>query len=192
MAVNELKVNQQHAIVALYQQGRSKRKIARELGVDRSAVRRYLAGIDSKPPTNPRTGVLALGGAGPDSLCEPWKESIQAALAAGLSIQRVYQDLVAEHQFAGSYDSVWRFVRRLETGLALPFRRMEVEPGAQLQVDFGQGAWVIEHGKRRRPHLFRGVLGQPQGIYTACLPNNSAWTFLGAIARVGCTVLEGM
>ena len=157
--MNELKVNQQHAIVALYQQGWSKRKIARELGVDRSAVRRYLAGADSKPPTNPqtgsevnnpataespapaispaevlppkppsnpRTGVLALGGGGPDSLCEPWKEYIQAALTAGLSIQRVYQDLVAEHQFAGSYDSVWRFVRRLERGLALPFRRMEV------------------------------------------------------------------
>jgi hypothetical protein len=92
-------------------------------------------------------------------LCEPWKEYIQAALNAGLSIQRVYQDLVAEHQFAGSYDSVWRFVRRLQRGLALPFRRMEVEPGAELQVDFGQGAWVIENGKRRRPHLFRGVLG---------------------------------
>jgi len=115
VAVNELKVNQQHAIVALYQQGWSKRKIARELGVDRSAVRRYLAGADSKPPTNPqtgsevnnpaatvecpaatispaevlpaeppsnpRTGVLALGGGGLDSLCEPWKEFIQAALA---------------------------------------------------------------------------------------------------------------
>ncbi len=227
MAVNELKVNQQHAIVALYQQGWSKRKIARELGVDRSAVRRYLAGIDSKPPTNPqagseaqnppaaaespapavgledvlppkpptnpRTGVLALGGAGPDSLCEPWKESIQAALAAGLSIQRVYQDLVAEHQFAGSYDSVWRFVRRLETGLALPFRRMEVEPGAELQVDFGQGAWVIENGKRKRPHLFRGVLGHSRKGYSEvtwrqttesfirCLENN--FRDLGGVTR---------
>ena len=227
MAVNELKVNQRHAIVTLHQQGWSKRKIARELGVDRSAVRRYLAGTDSKPPTNPqtgseaqnppaaaespspatgleevfpakpptnpRTGVLALGGAGPDSLCEPWKESIQAALAAGLSIQRVYQDLVAEHQFAGSYDSVWRFVRRLETGLALPFRRIEVEPGAELQVDFGQGAWVIENGKRQRPHLFRGVLGHSRKGYSEvtwrqtteafirCLENN--FRDLGGVTR---------
>ena len=56
MAVNELKVNQQHAIAALDQQGWSKRKIARELGVDRSAVRRYLAGTEAKPPTPPQTG----------------------------------------------------------------------------------------------------------------------------------------
>jgi len=70
-----------------------------------------------------------LKGAGPESLCEPWKEWIEAALNTGLSIQRIYQDLVAEHQFAGSYDSVWRFVRRLERVLELPFRRIEVEPG---------------------------------------------------------------
>lgn len=224
--MNELKVNQQNAIIALYRQGWSKRKIARELGVDRSAVRRYLAAsADSKPPTNPRTGseeqtaseadevpapstcpgeavppkpinlrtgVLALGGAGPDSLCEPWKDHIQSALTAGLSIQRIYQDLVAERQFAGSYDSVWRFVRKLEGVLALPFRRMEVEPGTELQVDFGQGAWVVdEQGKRKRPHLFRAVLGHSRKGYSEaawrqtteafirCLEN--AFRYLGGV-----------
>jgi len=40
-------------------------------------------------------------------------------------------------------------------GFGVAFRRIEVEPGAELQVDFGQGAWVIEEGKRRRPHFFR-------------------------------------
>jgi transposase len=54
--MHQLKVNQQQTIVALYQQGWSKRKIARELGVDRSAVRRYPTAADSKPPTNPPTG----------------------------------------------------------------------------------------------------------------------------------------
>jgi hypothetical protein len=69
-------------------------------------VRRYLRAVsDSKSPTNLRTGadaeslksptpqtgvLLTLGGAGPDSLCEPWKGRIQAAVAAGLSIQRIY------------------------------------------------------------------------------------------------------
>jgi transposase len=230
--MNELKVTQQHTIVALHRQGWSKRKIARELGVDRSAVRRYLAMVEAKPPThprtgsegensescppqtgadaqnasageagpepkppgNPRTGVLALGGAGPDSLCEPWKEVIEAALGVGLSIQRIYQDLVSEHQFGGSYDSVWRFVRRLERVLELPFRRMEVEPGAELQVDFGQGAWVVdEQGKRRRPHLFRAVLShsrkgyseavwrQTTEIFIRCLEN--AFRYLGGVTR---------
>jgi hypothetical protein len=75
-----------------------------------------------------------------------------------LSAQRIYQDLVNEQQFTGSYHSVQRFVRGLRAALPLPFRRLEVEPGQEVQVDFGRGAWVIEEGRRRRPHLFRLVL----------------------------------
>ena len=37
----------------------------------------------------------------------------------------------------------------------LPFRRMECAPGPELQVDFGQGARVVENRKRRKTHLFR-------------------------------------
>ena len=54
--MNQLKVNQQQTIVALFEQGWSKRRIARELGVDRLTVRRYLAAADPKSPTDPRTG----------------------------------------------------------------------------------------------------------------------------------------
>ncbi len=51
----QLKVNQQQTIVALRQQGWSKRRIARELALDRATVRKYLAQADSKSPT-PQTG----------------------------------------------------------------------------------------------------------------------------------------
>jgi hypothetical protein len=44
-------------------------------------------------------------------------------LDAGLSAQRIYQDLVSEQPFAGSYDSVKRFVRQLGPAQPLPFRR---------------------------------------------------------------------
>jgi hypothetical protein len=36
-------------------------------------------------------------------LWEPRREAIERALAQGQSIQRIYQDLVAEGQFTGSY-----------------------------------------------------------------------------------------
>lgn len=56
-AMNQLKVHQQQTIVALHEQGWSQRRIARELGLDRKTVRRYLAAVaGSKSPTNPRTG----------------------------------------------------------------------------------------------------------------------------------------
>ena len=48
----------------------------------------------------------------------------------------------------------------------VPFVRMEVEPGAEAQVDFGQGAWVTVEGKRKRPHLFRIVLSHSRKGYS--------------------------
>ena len=48
------------------------------------------------------------------SHCEPFETFIKAGLDASLSAQRIYQDLVSEQRFVGSYDSVKRFVRQLE------------------------------------------------------------------------------
>lgn len=167
--MNELKVHLQQAIVALHEQGWSNRKIARELSLDRGTVRKYLlaapkpceggAAAFSKPaisltgsaadsPPKPAISLTGSSGAGRHSLCENWRAQIEAATQAGLSAQRIYQDLVVEHQFEGSYHSVQRFVQRLKGAEPLPFRRLECEAGAEAQVDFGQGAWVVENGRR--------------------------------------------
>ena len=100
------------------------------------------------------------------SHCEPFEDFIKAGLDGGLSAQRIYQDLVSEQKFVGGYDSVKRFVRQLEQANPLPFRRMESEPGQEAQVDFGQGAWVVEDGHRRRPHVLRVVLSHSRKGYT--------------------------
>ncbi len=100
------------------------------------------------------------------SHCQPFEAVIKVSLDTGLSAQRIYQDLVTDQKFEGSYDSVKRFVRRLDTASPLPFRRMETDPGEQAQVDFGQGAWVVEDGKRRRPHALRVVLSHSRKGYT--------------------------
>src|SRR5437762_12492893 len=41
---------------------------------------------------------------GRGSQCEAWRTPIQALVGQGLSAQRIYQDLVAAHQFAGGYE----------------------------------------------------------------------------------------
>ena len=115
---------------------------------------------------NPNPAISPAGSkAGRVSHCEPFKAAIETGLDHGLSAQRIYQDLVAEQQFGGSYDSVKRFVRQLEQASPLPFRRIETEPGQEAQVDFGQGAWVVEDGKRRRPHVLRVVLSHSRKGY---------------------------
>src|SRR5258705_1187463 len=187
----QLKVNEHQSIIVLHAQGWSRRCIARELELDRGTVGKYLAGISkpasnpqagsaevgtSKPATNPHTGSATLPG--PVSLCEPWREEIGRALERGLSIQRIYQDLTSAGQFRGSYHAVRRFVLRGVGSQELPFRRMECAPGQELQVDFGEGAWVIEDGKRRRAHLFRGILSHSRKGYSEAVWRQTAESFI--------------
>ena len=119
--------------------------------------------------------------AGRVSHCEPFEGFIKAGLDAGLSAQRIYQDLVIEQQFAGGYDSVKRFVRQLEQASPLPFRRMESEPGQEAQVDFGQGAWVVADGCRRRPHVLRVVLSHSRKGYTEVFWRQTTENFVRGI-----------
>ena len=191
--MNRLKVSLQQSIFTLTDLGWSKRRIARELGVDRGSVSRHLKSRAAnaatnpavgsgesdprKPATNPAVGAEvedanaasnpALGTKpGPASLCAPFTTQIETALAAGLSAKRIHQDLTRDHGFGGGYTSVKLFIRRLTAVQDLPFRRMECAPGEELQVDFGTGAWVVAEGKRRRPHLFRAVLSHSRKGYS--------------------------
>jgi transposase len=84
-----------------------------------------------------------------------------------LSAQRIFQDLVQDHGFSGKYHGVRRFVAKLKQSTPLPFRRIEVEPGEEAQIDFGTGAPILdEHGGRRRTHVLRVVLSHSRKAYS--------------------------
>jgi transposase len=90
------------------------------------------------------------------------RETIQA-----LTAQRIFQDLSSEHGFSGAYNSVKRMVARLSGGEALPFRRLECEPGAEAQADFGTGAPIVgPDGQRRRTHVQRLSLSYSRKAYS--------------------------
>ena len=139
---NQLKMAFIDAILTLHSQGWSQRAIARRLGVHRETVARHvrlaagvskpailpaetgLAGdasssptIDFSKPANMHAGNLpppALVSPARPSYCDRFHDVIEAKRAAGLTAQRIYQDLVAEQSFARSYSTVQRYVRRLE------------------------------------------------------------------------------
>lgn len=80
------------------------------------------------------------------------------ARQSDLTAQRIGQDVVHDDEFDASYYSVRRFVRHLRKKNDLPFRRMDVCPGEEVQVDFGTAAPIVgANTKRRRPL----VLGLP-------------------------------
>jgi len=207
---NQLKMAMVNAILTLKQRGWSQRRIARELGIDRETVARYvnLPGSGPKPATNAPTGsdgskpANAPTGSvdqnpqisGPESQCEPFRKVIEDKLEGGLSRQRIYQDLIDEYGFEGSYYSVRRFVNRLGDNKPIPFRRMECMPGDESQIDFGTGAPVVRpDGKHKRPHVFRIVLsfsrkGYSEAVYHQSTDNfircmeNAFWHF-GGVSR---------
>jgi len=186
--MNQLNVSLQHSIMALAAHGWSHRRIARELDIHRETVGKYLRLADSKPAISTpgsesdpaaKPAISTLGStAGRQSLCQPWQPQIEAAVSVGLSAQRIYQDLVGEHGFSGSYQAVKRYVRQLRQTQPVPFVRMEVEPGAEAQVDFGQGAWVMMDGKRKRPHLFRIVLSHSRKGYSEVVWQQTTESFI--------------
>ena len=128
----------------------------------------------------PNPAIPPLGSrAGRRSLCEVDLAEITLAIEQGLSVLRIYQDLVASHAFAGSYTSVKRFVHCRRASQKLPFRRWKSEPGGEAQIDFGQGASVIdEHGKRRRPHLLRVILSHSRNGYSEVLWRQTTEEFI--------------
>ena len=165
-AMNQLNVSLQHSITTLAAHGWSHRRIARELDIHRETVGRHLRLAGSKPakvlpgsapdpaakpaiplagsepllelkPAIPLTGGLA---AGRQSLCVPLQAVIESAVQAGLSAQRIYQDLICDHAFTGGYHSVQRFVRQLLQTQPVPFVRMEVAPGRKPR-------WILVRGR---------------------------------------------
>lgn len=47
------------------------------------------------------------------SQAAPYHDLIQAGVDAGLTAERIFEDPTFEHGYAGSYDSVKRYVRKL-------------------------------------------------------------------------------
>jgi transposase len=96
------------------------------------------------------------------SACEPYREVIELGLSKGRNAKAIWQDLVDDHGFGGSYQSVKRFVGKLR-GSRPPEARVVIEtpPGEEAQVDYGTGPMVRDpvSGRYRRARMFVLTLG---------------------------------
>jgi len=184
---NVLKVSLQTTIHSLHDRGWSRRRIARELGIDRETVGRYLRlakpaistpGVEGVGEVKPAISTSGKG-VGRKSQCEPLVEVITAKVEVGLSAQRIYQDLMEENGFTDSYQSVKRFVRKLRAIQPERVWRLECPPGEELQLDFGLGAPIdVGQGKTRRSWVLRLVLSYSRKGYSEAVSRQDTETFL--------------
>ncbi len=172
-----MKPNQRATVYTLLERGSTQREIARITGIDRKTVRSYQRRRQAEQSNSP--GVAT----GPDamaahvaaqipppwppaptsvaaSLCEPYRDFIEAQLRLKRNATAIYQDLVDVHGFAGQYNSVKRFVARLRHKEPEQFDRLSFLPAEEMQVDYGEGAPTRVPGSNRyrKPRLFVATL----------------------------------
>jgi transposase len=176
---NVLSEEKRQQVIALGRLGWSLRRIQSETHIRRETVANYLksAGIPvrepgwaRKPKSKPAIEVTPDSGAvlpvprrSPSaSACEPWRDWIANQLAAGRNAKAIWQDLVDDYGFTATYQSVKRFVRKLQDGSPRQACAIiETPPGEEAQVDYGDGPMVRDPntGKYRRSRLFVVTLG---------------------------------
>jgi len=139
--------------------------------------------IAGRSSVSPQTDPLSTpGNSGRKSLCLDYGGLIRAKAQAGLSAQRIYQDLQDQSAFRGSYQSVKRYVQKLRLIEPELVERIEVQPGEEVQVDFGLGPLLVgADGKKRRAWVFRLVLSYSRKAHSEAVLRQDTESFLRCI-----------
>jgi transposase len=173
-------------IGVLRERGVSGRAIARQLGVDEKAVRYRLSRAASGAGD---------GRAGKPMRAEPWSERIalwmeHATRGPGVNLQALYEWLVEEHDYAGSYKAIQRYVRAKYPRPKLRVRRrVETPPGAQAQADWAEFPGIVVGGEGLDLHAFHLVLShsRAEAIVWSTRQDELAWLSVhnAALIRLG-------
>lgn len=172
--------------------GESSRRIASALEMDRRTVQRIRAWAEQE-------GLLR--GELPDMETLQYQMSrlyTDEAPPQNQSRVQAYQDLVVrlrreghesraiwerlkERGFSGSYSAVWRFVQKLEPPTPDVTVRVETDPGAEAQVDFGSAGKMIDPatGTLRKAWAFVMTLSWSRHQYVEFVFDQKVRTWLG-------------
>ena len=141
-----------------FRRGHGKRKMARELGLDRKTVKRILA--QERPVPYRRT-------VSRPTVVTPYLDLIhRRAVEMDYNAYRIFHELQAQG-YPGGYEMVKLAVRPLRAErdrLAEATLRFETAPGRQAQVDWGT-TWAEIGGQRVRVQVFVMVLGYSRRLY---------------------------
>jgi len=197
---NVLRMSKQQQIQSLIALKWSDRRISREAGFDRKTVARYrhkamcaelatcadrvekgpevptdpvepnAPEVPTELPAPPRTNSIQI---------QPHAATIRTKFLQHLSAQRIYQDLVEEDGYAGSYDAVKRYVRKLRRKHRRYAERLEHPAGREMQVDFGKSPCFVRiNGRYHRPWFFKATLSCSKHSYEELVERQDVETFI--------------
>jgi transposase len=183
------------SIEVLARKGMRKTAIARALGVTEGTVRHHLRRLAEGRADGRAKRFKA------ETLAErirAWHtahEKDDVGRRRPVNVRDLYEYLVAEADYTGSYNSVRRYVRRLYPAPKIrTYRRVETPPGAQSQTDWGEFPYVDVGNGPEPLHAFVMVLShsrktavvwsrrEDQLSWLEC--HNESYRRLGGIAAV--------
>lgn len=169
--------------------GLSISEIARETGLHRRTVRKYLnAELGQAPQRAPRARrPLAV---------DAFAHVIDAWLRAELLLKGtvIHERLVGQYGFAGNYQRVKLYLQEARPRIAAELgiapdqlaglhRRFEVVPGAQAQVDWGDEGGVLAHVGVARVYSFHMVLSYSRDPFCCFTTSQDLAAFWGCHRR---------
>ena len=138
-----------------YLAGESQRQIAKALGISRNTVAKYCEGNsvpwEKKTPVRERSVIT-------DEIIDFIKQCLEEDQTVSFKKQkhtskRIYDRLVDELNFTGGESTIRRKVREIRGTLPQAFIPLQFDPGAAMQIDWGE-ADVYEKGCKVRINLF--------------------------------------
>ncbi len=155
MAGRRCEVTDVREVLRRLRLGEPARRIARELGLSRNTVAGYHRwarqhGLLTGELPDPATLATLLHPPEPaqprpdQSGVAPFRAQVVAWWQQGVEGQAIFQLLVEQQGFTGSYSAVKRFLRRLEPPTPRATVRVETAPGEEAQVDFGSAGLLFD------------------------------------------------
>ena len=160
----------QTTIKTLFKKGYSKSQIARTLKVSRNTVRSILKSEER--------GEEILEKRPHPSTLDDHREFIEIQLAKELSIQRIYQDLISNYEFNGSYSTVRDYVKKITLKSPKAYMVLTSLPGEEAQVDFGYVGTINVDGKAKKAWVFVISLSYSRYMYACIVFDQSIRTFI--------------
>jgi transposase len=162
-----LKMETKILIKTLAEIGVSKTKIGEKLGIHRKTVEKILKkGIENEQNRSR------------NSIIDPYKDYIAAKVENELSATRIYQDLVKEKGYEGSYETVKNLVRDMKQNKQKVYMRIHTQPGEEAQVDFGYAGPIIIENKKKKCWVFCMELSYSRLEYFEIVYDQAVKTFL--------------